>query len=176
MDWIIGKLVGAAFPGAGLIVKALSLTRSAGKWITESSTHLLIAALALALAFGAWERHEARHWHGKAQTAKADEAARWKPIVEGWQRTETINHHSINVLELALVDQNAQVIAFMKDGDAAKARTHAALQAASQRAKASEALSARMKAVFALSAQRAAPDGQCKTDPSVMAAAKGGAL
>ena len=77
----------------------------------------------------------------------------------------------------ALLRQLVLEAAHVGDADGfAVAANHVALQKLAESQRTAEALSARMKAAFAAGGAQAGKDGQCASDPSVVAAAKGGAL
>jgi hypothetical protein len=141
-------------------------------WLTANIAHLLAAMLAIALLFGLYERHEAGKWHRADQS---DAAAR-KSDNATWGKAFATERGSVVLLTGALDEQNKAVAGLKAESDRRVAANHEALQKLAESQRTAEALSARMKAAFASSGAQAGKDGQCKSDATVLDAAKGGAL
>jgi hypothetical protein len=161
---IAGTVVGGP---AGLALSVLGSARKgisrAWGWITASSTHLLVVALVGVAIWGWFGHHEEAKYKRIAEHEKAGRQADNRI----WASADKINHRSIDKLLAAVTKQNAAVQGW---ADSAKAKQKAAtkaLEAATERGKASEALALRIDAE---AAQRAPSGAQCKSGAAVIAA------
>ena len=149
-----------------LLVSAWSWIKGAASdalaWVTKSVTHLLLAALAVAIALDLWQ------WHENAALAARDGKA-----IAAWQRLFTAEQAAFRgekafaaTLTGQIANQNAGIEALHQASDARAKAAHATLAGAVARGDALQATATQLRA----SAASGPAAADCKTPPAILIA------
>lgn len=156
----IGGPAGIALSVLGGAKKAIG---SAVDWVTGNAAHLLLALLAVSLAWGWLGHHNAAKWERFAHSTETRrKAENWD-----WAAIDKINHGSILLLTTTLDRQSGMIRTWAATAARKQDAAQAALNAARARGVHTEALAAAIDAERALGGSGGP---ECRTGKAVLAA------
>lgn len=154
---LLSLIPGPAGWALRLLGTGKTVAKGATDWLTGNVTHLLLAALAVALAWGWLGHHDAAKWKRQAEHIRAG----WKADVRDWAFAEKVNRASIVLLTASLRNQSAAVEAWSRKAQSVQQAARAAQSEAQARGATLNAMAARIEA------ERASG---CKSGAAVIAA------
>lgn len=160
---LINTAIAAIFPPAGIAMNILgkgkALVSGAVDWLTRSTTHILIAAVALLALMAGWEHHKVS---GLEVQHKDDVRA-----IDGWQSALRTTSANLDKANAAIAAQNTATDALAKAQAEKQQAAQAALSAATARAQRAEAHAA---GIDRERAQRPPSAARCPSGDAVLQA------